>query len=52
MEPPTSKTAAATPLDGDLPIGERLVDEGLITPEQLEWALGVQERTGSRRGRS
>jgi cellulose synthase/poly-beta-1,6-N-acetylglucosamine synthase-like glycosyltransferase len=32
------------------PIGSVLVDRGLITREQLAWALGVQQRTGSRLG--
>lgn len=37
-------------VDDDVPIGARLVEADLITPEQLDWALGVQERTGSRLG--
>lgn len=36
--------------DSEVPIGRRLVETGLITPEQLEWALEVQGRTGSRLG--
>lgn len=32
------------------PIGEELVAEGLITREQLEWALQVHARTGARIG--
>ncbi|HEU4895563.1 MAG TPA: glycosyltransferase [Acidimicrobiia bacterium] len=47
----TEATFTATiALDDDVPIGARLIEAGLVTPEQLEWALTVQERTGSRLG--
>lgn len=36
--------------DAEKPIGERLVEQGIITDDQLQWALDVQERTGSRLG--
>ena len=32
-------------------LGELLVARGLLTPEALEWALAVQQRTGDRLGR-
>ncbi|SHN46391.1 glycosyltransferase family 2 protein [Cryptosporangium aurantiacum] len=32
------------------PLGELLVDAGLITPAQRDWALDTQRRTGSRLG--
>jgi len=45
--PSSTATAVA---DADLPIGDQLVNAGLISPELLGWALEVQERTGSRLG--
>jgi hypothetical protein len=51
MIDPTEATFTATiAFDDDVPIGARLVEAGLVTPEQLDWALTVQERTGSRLG--
>ena len=33
------------------PLGNALVERGLLTPEQLEWALDAHRRTGERLGR-
>ena len=50
IDPTEAQYTATIALDDDVPIGARLIDAGLITAEQLEWALTVQERTGSRLG--
>jgi len=50
MALPTTQTTASSDTENDAPIGELLVENDLLSREQLDWALKVQERTGSRLG--
>ena len=46
-----ARALATRPIEAAPPIGEALVERGLISKLQLRWALETQERTGVRLGR-
>src|SRR3990172_10717894 len=50
MPPPRAAAAAPAPAPKRKLLGERLVEEGLVSRDQLELALREQKRTGERIG--